>query len=319
MNYIIFDMEWNQPSSPKEKNPALIHGEIIQIGFFVLDDSLEILHKEDILIKPVCYPAINKYVGILTGITQNMLNQGVSFSTAINRMAEFFTEETALFTWGDDDIPILRENIKFHNIHNIILPMNYNLQRFFCAQTDTPSRQIALKTAAEHFGIEPDVQAHNALNDAYITLLIAKKLNIPLGIAEYTKYSLPHSEKISQQPWLNVKALFLIEQDYHGQLDGMASFCRGINLRCPECGLSLKLNSLCRHGKSAFVTTAFCEKHGGHFIRYELKDETVTTSVYALNEAFERLYRGRLRKKEKRDRYKQIYKSQKKTSKNKTE
>ncbi len=317
MNYIIFDMEWNQPSTPKEKNHALIHGEIIQIGFFVLSDKLEILHKEDILIKPVCYPNINKYVSILTGITQDILDTGVDFSAAAHRMAEFFSDDTVLFTWGDDDMPILRENMKYHGITDISLPMHYNLQRFFCAQTDTPSRQIALKTAAEHFNIEPDVQAHNALNDAYITFLVAKRLNIPLGIAEYAKYSLPKNEKNTQQPWLTAKALFLIEQDYHGQFDGMATFCRGISLRCSECGSALKLNSLCRHGKCAFVTTAFCEKHGGYFIRYELKNEQVVTSVYALNEAFERLYRGRLRKKEKRERYKQIYKSQAKCKKEK--
>ncbi len=315
MNYIIFDMEWNQPSSPKEKNHALIHGEIIQIGFFVLDDSLNTLHKEEIIIKPVCYPIINKYVAILTGITQECISEGIAFSSAIKRMSEFFTDDTVLFTWGDDDMPILRENMKYHGVTDIALPMHYNLQRFFCAQTDTPSRQIALKTAAEHFNIHLDAQAHNALNDAQLTLMVAQNLNIPLGIAEYAKYSLPKNEKNSQQPWLSSKVLFLIEQEYHGQFDGMASFCRNIALRCPECGSELKLNGLCRHGKSAFVTTAFCDKHGGYFIRYELKNDVVTTSVYALNEAFERLYRGRLRKKEKRERYKQIYRAQAKAKK----
>lgn len=310
MNYIIFDMEWNQPSSPKEKNHALIHGEIIQIGFFVLNDKLEVLHKEDILIKPVCYPNINKYVSILTGINQDLLNTGIDFKSSICRMAEFFTDDTVLFTWGDDDIPILRENMKYHGVTDIVLPMHYNLQRFFCAQTNTPSRQIALKTAAEHFEINTDIQAHNALNDAYITLLIARKLDIRLGISEYAKYSLSINEKNAQQPWLTAKVLFLIEQEFHGRFDGMAAFCKNITLRCPECGEQLKLNCLCRHGKAAFVTTAFCEKHGGYFIRYELKEEQIITSVYALNEAFERLYRGRLRKKEKREKYRQIYKSQ---------
>ena len=315
MNYIIFDMEWNQPSSPKEKNHALIHGEIIQIGFFVLDDRLETLHKEDILIKPVCYPAINKYVSILTGISQDMLEKGVCFSDAIRRMSEYFQDDTVLFTWGDDDMPILRENMKYHGITDIALPMHYNLQRFFCGQTGTPSRQIALKTAAEHFGIDPDIQAHNALNDAYVTLLVAKKLDIKAGISEYAKYSLTINEKNVQQPWLTAKVLFLIQQEYNGQFDGMASFCRNIPIHCPECGGQLKLNGLCRHGKAAFVTTAFCEKHGGYFIRYELKNEQITTSVYTLNEAFERLYRSRLRKKEKRERYKQIYKAQAKCKK----
>ncbi|MBQ8614824.1 MAG: exonuclease domain-containing protein [Ruminiclostridium sp.] len=317
MNYIIFDMEWNQPSSPKEKKHALAHGEIIQIGFFVLSDSLEILHKEEILIKPVCYPVINKYVAILTGITQEIIETGASFDKAIHRMAEFFSDDTILFTWGDDDMPILRENMKYHNITDITLPMHYNLQRFFCAQTDTPSRQIGLKTAAEHYNIEADVQAHDALNDAYLTLLVAKRLDIPAGIADYAKYSLPRNEKNAQQPWLNSKALFLIEQEFGGSFDGMASFCRNIPLRCSECGNSLKLNSLCRHGKAAFVTTAFCEKHGGYFIRYEHKNNTVVTSVYTLNEAFERLYRSRLRKKEKREKYKQIYKAQAKCKKEK--
>ena len=43
MNYIIFDMEWNQSSADNVKVPELSHGEIIQIGFMVLDEQLEIV------------------------------------------------------------------------------------------------------------------------------------------------------------------------------------------------------------------------------------------------------------------------------------
>ena len=302
MNYIIFDMEWNQPSSAKEKNPDLIRGEIIQLGFFVLNEKLEALHKENIVIKPVCYKNINQYVGFLTGISQNMLNKGVSFESALRRMAEFFTDDTVLFTWGDDDIPILNQNMKFHKIE-MTLPKHYNLQRFYSIQTENETRQTALKTAAEYFSIETDIQAHDALNDAYLTLLVARKLDINRGIAEYDKASICVKPKVIKKPWDDEKLYCCTQNDYDKVIGALPDTCRNTIICCGECKESLILSNLCRHGKNSFITVGECVCGKRYFIHFELKNCVLTTNVYQLSDKTEKFYESKIQAKQTRKRY----------------
>lgn len=313
MNYIIFDMEWNQSSAENVKTAELSHGEIIQIGFIVLNEQLEILHKEELNIKPVCYTVMNKYVCALTGISQNDIDSGISFEAAIRRMAEFFVGETAIMTWGDDDMPVLNENLKFHKITDIMLPPHYNLQRIFSMQTGSGARQTGLKTALEHFSIETDIQAHDALNDAYMTVLVARCLDIKKGVSEYNNYKFPQKDKSVQQPWLYEKPLSRDDFSYTGNADGMGAFCGKIPALCPECSSESEREAVCRHGKNSFISAASCPEHGRFFLRYVLKNGVITLSCYKATEAFERIYSNRLRQREKRLRYKEIYK------KNKTE
>ncbi len=302
MNYIIFDMEWNQPSSAKEKNPDLSRGEIIQLGFFVLNENLEVVHNEDIMIKPVCYRNINQYVGFLTGISQDMLDTGVSFKEALCRMAEFFTEDTLLFTWGDDDIPILNQNMKYHKIE-INLPEHYNLQRFYSNQTGSETRQTALKTAAENFNIETDIQAHDALNDAYLTLLVARKLDIQRGITEYNKVPVSSKPKTTKKPWDDEKLCLRTEIEYNKVIGALPDTCRSTVLNCGECSEILIYSNLCRHGKNTFITIGECVCGCRYFILFELKDNTLTSNVYELSDKTEKLYESKLQAKQARKRY----------------
>lgn len=310
MNYIIFDMEWNQPSSAKEKNPELVRGEIIQIGFFVLNDNFDILHKENILIKPVCYTSINQYVGLLTGISQKMLNNGITFEAALRRMSEFFDDDTLLFTWGDDDVPILNENMKFHEIDDISLPKHFNLQRFYAVQTNAETRQTALKTAAEHFEIEADIQAHDALNDAFLTLLIAKKLDISRGIEEYDKAIIKKDSK-THSPWENDNLIFSISQEFNKHPGSIPDTCRSITVSCKDCGEEIIFNPLCRHGRYGFVTTAECVCTSRYFVHFEMKNNILTADVYELSEKTEKFYENKIRVKETRKRYYQAKKKKK--------
>ncbi len=311
MNYIIFDMEWNQSSAENVKVPELSHGEIIQIGFMVLNEQLEILHREKLNIKPVCYTVMNKYVCALTGISQSDIDCGISFDSAVRRMAEFFGEETVIITWGDDDLPVLNENLKFHKISDIKLPPHYNLQRIFSMQTGSGARQTGLKTAIEHFNIEIDIQAHDALNDAYMTVLVARCLDIKKGISEYNDYKFPSKDKSSQQPWRSEQPLSSDAFPYTGNADGMGAFCGKIPVLCPVCSSEAEREAICRHGKSSFISAASCPEHGRFFLRYVLTNGIITLSCYKETGDFERIYRNRLRQREKRLRYKEIYKKSK--------
>lgn len=305
MNYIIFDMEWNQPSTPQDKKAALRQGEIVQLGFFVLDERLEILHKENITVRPVVYPTMNEFVSALTGITQDRAEHGVPFHAAISEMAKYFETETVLFTWGDDDLPILKNNMAFHGIE-IGLPPHYNLQRIFCTQTQTPAVQIGLKTAADQFLIDTNLQTHDALNDAYITLLIARQLDLIKGIRQYHRKSVSSPPNDPQQPWLFEKPLLTDETDYFGSIDGMAAFCGTLFTDCPICGKGLGSERFCRFRDNAFVTKMRCPDDGDFFAYFEKNNSHLRGNLYTMTPSLERIYSARVRRREKSDRYRRL-------------
>ncbi|MCF0154633.1 MAG: exonuclease, partial [Veillonella sp.] len=70
MDYIIFDLEWNQPYSndisflKRAKMP--LTGEIIQIGAVKLNSDLEIVDKFSMLVKPKYLKYMHKHVSELT-------------------------------------------------------------------------------------------------------------------------------------------------------------------------------------------------------------------------------------------------------------
>lgn len=306
MNYIIFDLEWNQPSTPQEKKAALRQGEIVQLGFFILDERLEILWQENITIKPVVYPTMNEFVSALTGITQERAERGVPFQTAFSELAKHFGEKTVLFTWGDDDLPILKKNMAFHGIETS-LPPHYNLQRIFCTQTQTPAVQIGLKTAAEQFLIDTNIQIHDALNDAYITLLIARQLNLTKGIRQYHRKNVSPPQKNPQQPWLTEKPLLTDETEYFGNIDGMAAFCGTLFTDCPICGKGLGFEKFYRFRENGFVTKMCCSDHGDFFAYFEKTATHLRGSLYTMTPSLEQIYNARIRRREKSDRYRRLH------------
>ena len=88
MDYIVLDMEWNQPwpGSPSAKKvlPVQIRGEIIQIGAVRVTEAQEVADEFQVLIKPKYYRRLNRRVSKLTGIKEARLREeGVSMETAM--------------------------------------------------------------------------------------------------------------------------------------------------------------------------------------------------------------------------------------------
>ena len=121
MDYIVLDMEWNQPwpGSPSAKKvlPVQIRGEIIQIGAVRVTEAQEVADEFQILVKPKFYRHLNRRVSKLTGIKESRLrDEGVPFPDAMAQFKEWCGEDIIFLTWGFDDIAILRENLQLFNM-----------------------------------------------------------------------------------------------------------------------------------------------------------------------------------------------------------
>ncbi len=179
MNYIVFDLEWNQPRTKSEKitDPIPFSGEIIQIGAVKMDEAFQITDTFEIMVTPIYYTTMNSAVEQLTGIDDEDLKEGVPFVEAYQAFLRFCGEEFCFLTWGGDDIRILTANLKIHHVSTENFPKCYNLQRIFGKQIAKTKKQIALEKAVELLG-EPPYRAHNALNDAMSSALVSKHLDL---------------------------------------------------------------------------------------------------------------------------------------------
>ena len=192
MDYISLDLEWNQAypeqlEAVQKRLGTRLRGEVIQIGAVKLDGNMKIVGSYSVIVRPRFFRHINRHVARLTGITQDMIDLGQPLSEASERFRRWCGEDYAFLTWGPDDIPMLEDNFRAQGLDASWLHRVYDLQKIYNRQTDGSHKQRSLEFVMEQFGLPQNLPAHDALNDAYFTALVAQKLNVPAGVAEYDK------------------------------------------------------------------------------------------------------------------------------------
>lgn len=192
MYYITLDLEWNQAYAQKalavqRRLSCRLRGEVIQIGAVKLDKNMNICGSYQIIVKPKYYKKLHRHVSELTGISQEQMDLGTPLPEAAERFRKFCGKDFVFLTWGPDDIPMLKENFNANGMDHSWLDNTYDLQKIFNKQTDGLNKQRSLEYAMEYYGIPMNLPAHDALNDAYFTSLVAQKMDVPGGIAAYNE------------------------------------------------------------------------------------------------------------------------------------
>jgi len=276
MNYIVLDMEWNQPwpGSPSAKKvlPVQIRGEIIQIGAVRITQDQQVADEFQVMIKPKYYRRLNRRVSKLTGIKESQLKEeGIAFPTAMESFRQWCGEDVVFLTWGFDDITILRENLRLYGLGEAWTERWYNAQMMFNAQTDGSNAQKALKTAMEIFGIEATRPAHDALGDAYHTALICARLDLSRGTQEYEQALKSHENGFhgAELPGCISRKVFHNYADKHAALSAMT----GEENKCPTCGRQMLGSRWFAQPGHRYMDLASCPEHGKFLIRVRLSDQ----------------------------------------------
>ena len=276
MDYIVLDMEWNQPwpGSPSAKKvlPVQIRGEIIQIGAVRVTETQQVADEFQVMVKPKYYRRLNRRVSKLTGIKESQLREeGVSMQEAMARFRQWCGEDVIFLTWGFDDITILRENLRLYGIDDGWVQRWYNAQMIFNAQTDGSSSQKALKTAMEIFEIEATRPAHDALGDAYHTALICARLDLQKGVAEYGKALKSHEDGFhgAELPGCISRKVFYDYADKHAALQAMSE----TENKCPICGKHMTGTRWFSQPGHRYMDLAKCPDCGKFLIRVRLSEQ----------------------------------------------
>ena len=276
MDYIVLDMEWNQPwpGSPSARKvlPVQIRGEIIQIGAVRVTEDQTVADEFQVLIKPKYYRRLNRRVSKLTGIKEAQLRDaGIPMQEAMAQFRAWCGEDVIFLTWGFDDITILRENLQLYGIEENWVSRWYNAQMIFNAQTDGSNAQKALKTAMEIFGIEATRPAHDALGDAYHTALICARLDLKKGTEEYAQALKSHVDGFhgAELPGCISRKVFYDYADKRAALSAMA----GTENTCPVCGRQMLGSRWFAQPGHRYMDLATCPEHGKFLIRVRLSEQ----------------------------------------------
>lgn len=182
MNYIVFDLEFNQGYKYKRKNKSRINPkcrfEIIQIGAVKLNSDLQTIDRLDLLVKPKVYSFLHHFIAEMTDITIEKLKSSDPFNVVYDKFVKFIGQDSILCTWGVSDMRELVRNINFHKLDLNLLPKDYvDIQSIASKYLKTlHGNSIGLKNAVESLGIPHDSQFHDAFNDAFYTAEVFKKI-----------------------------------------------------------------------------------------------------------------------------------------------
>ena len=271
MYYITLDLEWNQAYvqqalAVQKRLSCRLRGEVIQIGAVKLGKNMKPCGSYQIIVKPKFFKKLHKHVSKLTGISQDQIDQGTPLDLANESFRKFCGDDFVFLTWGPDDIPMLAENLHAHGIDGEwIKDKTYDLQKIFNRQTDGENKQRSLEYAMEYFEIPQRLPAHDALNDAYFTALVAEKLDVPKGISEYSLDKDPNDLETT------------VIGDADAGDDGYVTINEMLEDEavtapvCPLCGAKLKKLDKPLHTKGQKYTYLYtCRRDGDMFLTLKL-------------------------------------------------
>ncbi|PRR80861.1 3'-5' exonuclease [Clostridium vincentii] len=213
--YELYDLEFNQKLPTKEiesQDTSSLPFEILQIGALKLTEKLQITSTFNSLIKPTVYTTIHPYVESLTKINKDKVSSCKNFVSVYEDFSNFIgKDEPVLCVWGTVDIKELHRNLKFYDLATSSIPKYYiDIQKYASKYFKVPKgTKIGLKNAIELLNISTNGEFHDALNDAYYTSEVFKKIYDDTMIP--TIYMPPRSKRITQ-PKEEIDLVSLINQ-----------------------------------------------------------------------------------------------------------
>ena len=268
MQYIVLDLEWNQPLNYqnrvyREVGDRLIF-EIIQFGAVKLNEQLEIVDSLSLPVQPTHYVRIHPRIERMTGLGEEELAEAPHFAEAMERFTEWCGEDYALLTWGCDDVSVLQQNLDFFDVHPQLPPL-CDIQHLFSDEHETKNR-YGLSAAMELLQIDPEENTsfHNALNDAYYTALVFQCMAHPEQVMNY-----------AQQPRQ------LIHEQYRDSRQGtlyatIAEALQSEKAQKPHCAVCGKPCALEDGGyvpqtADKYIGLARCKAHGELLVRLRFR------------------------------------------------
>lgn len=186
MDYIILDIEFNG-----RKFASDLPMEVLEIGAVRLNAELQQIDEFESFIKPVYFSKLNSFIKKKTGIPQESIDRAARFPKVIGRFIEWLnrSESFLLFTWGGEDLKRIVLDTRMHKLDDSFwLAVNYyDLLKGYLRYKNV-SNDVSVDTALADLGIEPEGNAHRALDDARMTAHVFRAIADKLDYAYTQQY-----------------------------------------------------------------------------------------------------------------------------------
>ncbi|MBR3275747.1 MAG: exonuclease domain-containing protein [Eubacterium sp.] len=274
MDYIVFDLEWNQCPYGKEREVARLPFEIIEIGAVKLDSSLKQVSTYHTLINPKVYRTLHYRTREIVGLTTKDLKQGKPFETAVREFFSWAGPEAVFCTWGTTDLTELQRNLSFYGLLHLFKgPCQFlNVQKLFAIQYENTKSRRSLEYAVDFLKLEKDENFHRALADAEYTGRILSTIDpsVILSCDSIDTYQNPTSKENEIHAVYNGYSKY-ISRSFPTKEEAMADK-EVRSTYCCVCGREAKKKlRWFSTGTRAYYCTAVCPVHG--YIKGKIKTQ----------------------------------------------
>lgn len=284
MNYIVFDLEWNQSNREADCVSGLPF-EVIEIGAVKYDQEMEQTGEFHEIIRPQVYREMHYITGRLIHMNMKELMEGDSFVNVMGRFLDWCGEGEKLFcTWGMMDLTELQRNMKYFGMAPLSQgPIPFlDVQKLYSIACEDRKTRRALEYVVDALEIPRDIPFHRAFSDAYYTGKVLAKIRTPelLRNLSYDVYHPPVDREGELRLTFDTYAKFISRQFR----DKEEAFLdpEVLSSKCYLCRRNVKkrINWFTSNGKQ-YYCLAWCEKHGylKGKIRVRKTDEGMTYIV----------------------------------------
>lgn len=170
--FILFDTEYTTWEGALERGwsgPGE-YKEIVEIGAIrVSGEKLAEIDSIALFIKPVKNPVLSEYFIDLTGVTQSEVDEkGTTLMEALENLREW-SSTLPLFSFGDD-MAVIKENCELIDITFPFENRDARDIRQVFEDHGVKTAGYMSSTIVRAFGKKPNLQGHDALNDARLIL-----------------------------------------------------------------------------------------------------------------------------------------------------
>ncbi len=265
MDYIVFDLEWNQSNTGKEKEIEQLPFEIIEIGAIKLNSERKQTGQYHQLIKPAVYHEMHRVTQKLIHLEIEELEKGKSFVEAAEEFLEWCGSDYLFCSWGPLDLTEFQKNMKYYGMKMLNdRPIAfYDVQKLFSIAYEDKKSRRSLEYAIDFLNIEKDIPFHRAFSDAYYTAKIFAKIQDEkvLSNISYDTFLVPQSKDKEIFAVFDKYAKY-ISREFEDKTALMAD--REImSSKCHLChkNLKKKIKWFTPNGRH-YYCVADCDKHG---------------------------------------------------------
>ena len=265
MNYVVLDLEWNQPIDGKKMENRSLPFEIIEVGAVLLDDKKQNIKEFSQVIRPSVYRQMNSFTRNLVQIPPKELRNGRRFVVVMQEFEEWCGDDFIYCTWGPGDLVELQRNMEYYGMPPISDgPVAFlDVQKLFSLYFEGKKDARSLDFAVNHLGIKTDRPFHRASADAYYTAEVLKRIEDEeiLKRVSYDTYHIPVSKG---------KEIHVDFADYRKYISrgfteksALMQDREVISSRCIVCNKKLRkcVRTFTPNGKY-YLNVAYCEEHG---------------------------------------------------------